>query len=121
MFKIYVALCSGYLSTTGKMPSSTVQAHYEQLLEFERGHIIRLEEAGWRNRRIAHLIGRNDAATRRCWQESVDYDRFQRHNGSGPRRATTDREDRLIVRSAVTAPYSYYQTCDPHTSAHHDH
>ncbi|GFY09441.1 HTH_Tnp_Tc3_2 domain-containing protein [Trichonephila clavipes] len=34
----------------------------------------------------------------------VDNGRFQRHDGSGRPRATADREDKLIVKSAVTAP-----------------
>ncbi|GFX60316.1 transposable element Tc1 transposase [Trichonephila clavipes] len=36
-----------------------------------------------------------------------DSDRFQRHDGSGRPNATADREDRLTVRSAVTAFYCY--------------
>ncbi|GFS84533.1 hypothetical protein TNCV_4606991 [Trichonephila clavipes] len=48
-------------------------------------------------------MGRSDAAIRRCWQEWVDSGSFQRHDGSGRPRATADQEDRLIVRSAVTA------------------
>ncbi|GFX38160.1 HTH_Tnp_Tc3_2 domain-containing protein [Trichonephila clavipes] len=48
-------------------------------------------------------MGQRDSAIRRCWQEWVDRGRFQRHDGSGRSRATADREDRLIVRSAVTA------------------
>ncbi|GFX65359.1 hypothetical protein TNCV_3169061 [Trichonephila clavipes] len=35
---------------TEKMPRLEIQAHYEQLSEFERGHIIELKEAGWANR-----------------------------------------------------------------------
>ncbi|GFY06776.1 hypothetical protein TNCV_2203091 [Trichonephila clavipes] len=37
---------AGYLSSTKQMPHRTIRAHYEQLLEFERGRIIRLKEAG---------------------------------------------------------------------------
>ncbi|GFX11947.1 HTH_Tnp_Tc3_2 domain-containing protein [Trichonephila clavipes] len=48
-------------------------------------------------------MGRRDAAIRRCWQEWVARGRFQRHDSSGRPRATADRQDRLIVRSAVTA------------------
>ncbi|GFX72476.1 HTH_Tnp_Tc3_2 domain-containing protein [Trichonephila clavipes] len=51
-------------------------------------------------------MGRSDATIRRCWQEWVDIGRFQRHDGSGRPRAREDREDRLIVRSAVTVPDS---------------
>ncbi|GFW99999.1 HTH_Tnp_Tc3_2 domain-containing protein [Trichonephila clavipes] len=87
---------------TEKLPRRGIQAHYQQLSDIERGHIIELKEAGWANRRISRHMGRNDAAIRRCWQEWVDNDRFQRHDGSGQPRATADREDRVIVRSTVT-------------------
>ncbi|GFV79394.1 hypothetical protein TNCV_1903661 [Trichonephila clavipes] len=49
-------------------------------------------------------------AIRKCWQEWVDSGRFQSHYGSGRPRATADREDRVIVRSAVTAPDSTLST-----------
>ncbi|GFX97086.1 HTH_Tnp_Tc3_2 domain-containing protein [Trichonephila clavipes] len=49
-------------------------------------------------------------AIRRCWQDWVDNGRFQRHEGSGRSRAIADREDRLTVRSAVTAPDSSLST-----------
>ncbi|GFU10167.1 hypothetical protein TNCV_3449501 [Trichonephila clavipes] len=32
------------------MPRCRIRAHYEQLLEFERGRIIGLKEGGWANR-----------------------------------------------------------------------
>ncbi|GFX89131.1 HTH_Tnp_Tc3_2 domain-containing protein [Trichonephila clavipes] len=51
-------------------------------------------------------MGQSDAAIRRCWQEWVANSRFQRHEGNGRPRATADREDVLIVKSAVTAPDS---------------
>ncbi|GFX64285.1 HTH_Tnp_Tc3_2 domain-containing protein [Trichonephila clavipes] len=56
--------------------------------------------------RITHHISRRDAAIRRCWQEWMNNARFQRYDRSGRPRATVDREDRLIARSAVTAPDS---------------
>ncbi|GFX13518.1 hypothetical protein TNCV_2192721 [Trichonephila clavipes] len=51
-------------------------------------------------------MGRGDDAIRRCWQDWVDSGRFQRNDVSGRPRATVDREDRLIVGLAVTAPDS---------------
>ncbi|GFX43452.1 transposable element Tcb2 transposase [Trichonephila clavipes] len=48
-------------------------------------------------------MGQSDAAIRRRWQEWVDSDRFQRHDGSSRPRVKADREDILIVRTAVTA------------------
>ncbi|GFS54143.1 HTH_Tnp_Tc3_2 domain-containing protein [Trichonephila clavipes] len=69
---------------------------------FERGRVIGLKEGGWANRRITRHMGRRNAAIRRCWQEWMDRGRFQRHDGSGRPRATAE-QDRLIIRSAVTA------------------
>ncbi|GFX56189.1 HTH_Tnp_Tc3_2 domain-containing protein [Trichonephila clavipes] len=85
------------------MPRRSFRAYYEQLSEFHRGLINEQKEGGWANRRIARHMGRSDAAIRRCWQERMDNDRFQRHDGSGRPRTAADQEDGLIVRSAVTA------------------
>ncbi|GFX61079.1 HTH_Tnp_Tc3_2 domain-containing protein [Trichonephila clavipes] len=93
-----------------------IRAHYEQLSEFEKGLIIGLKEASRANRRIARHMGRSDAAIRRCWQEWLDNGRFQCHDGSGQPRATADREDRLIVRSAVTISDSSLSTVSQATT-----
>ncbi|GFU69033.1 uncharacterized protein TNCV_3785541 [Trichonephila clavipes] len=66
-----------------KIPCHRIRAHYAQLSEFERDHIIGMKEKVWTNRRIVRHMGRSDAAIRRCWQKWVDRDRFQRHDGSG--------------------------------------
>ncbi|GFW00060.1 transposable element Tc1 transposase [Trichonephila clavipes] len=54
------------------MPRRRIQAHYEQLSEFESGRIIELKEAGWANRRTARLMGRSDATIRRCRGARLD-------------------------------------------------
>ncbi|GFW48810.1 HTH_Tnp_Tc3_2 domain-containing protein [Trichonephila clavipes] len=95
---------------TEEIPRLRIRAHYEQLSEFERGHIIELKEAGRANRRIARHMGRSDAAIRKCWQEWVENGRFQRHDGSGRPREKADREDKMIVKSAVTASESSLST-----------
>ena len=82
-----------------------IRTHYEQLSKF-RSRIIGLKEAGWSNRRIARHVCRSDAAIIRCWQEWVDSGRLQWYDGSGPPKTTIDRENRVFVRSAVTAPDS---------------
>ncbi|KFM74119.1 hypothetical protein X975_14729, partial [Stegodyphus mimosarum] len=92
------------------MPRCRIQAHYEQLSEFERDHIIVLKEAGLANRRIVCHMSRSDATIRRCWEEWVDNGRFQQNDGNGRPRATTDWKDRVIVRSAVTVPDSLLST-----------
>ncbi|GFY22489.1 uncharacterized protein TNCV_2177501 [Trichonephila clavipes] len=75
------------------MPRCRIKFHYEQLSEFERGHIIRVKEVGRENRRIARHMGQSDASIRRCWQEWVDSGIFQLLDGSGRHRATSDWED----------------------------
>ncbi|GFU81960.1 hypothetical protein TNCV_516411 [Trichonephila clavipes] len=70
-------------------------------------------------------MGRSDVAIRRCWQEWMENSKFQRHDGSCRLRATADWEERLTVRSAVTASYSSLstnqQTCDTYTRVHPQH
>ncbi|GFW89296.1 transposable element Tc1 transposase [Trichonephila clavipes] len=78
--------------------------------EFKRGRIIVLNDARWANRTIAPHMSRSDATTRRFRKESVASDRFHRHDSSGQPRATADQKNRLIVRSAVTAPDSSLST-----------
>ncbi|GFS47086.1 HTH_Tnp_Tc3_2 domain-containing protein [Trichonephila clavipes] len=55
-------------------------------------------------------MGRSDAFIGRCWQEWVDYGRFQSHDGSRRPRATADQGDKFIDRSAFTAPDSSLST-----------
>ncbi|GFW26837.1 HTH_Tnp_Tc3_2 domain-containing protein [Trichonephila clavipes] len=100
----------GYLSTNEKMPRRRMRVHYEQLSEFERGRIIGLKELGWANRRITRHMGQNYAAFKRCSQKWVDSVKFPRLDGSGRSRASADRDDRLIAKSAVTAPDSSLST-----------
>ncbi|UYV62024.1 hypothetical protein LAZ67_1007530 [Cordylochernes scorpioides] len=90
--------------------SPKIRAHYEHMSEFETGRAIGLKEAGWSNRLIVRHLCRSDAAIRRCWQKLVNNGRLQRQDGSGRPRATTEREDRAIVRIAVAAPESTLTT-----------
>ncbi|GFV00284.1 hypothetical protein TNCV_2117381 [Trichonephila clavipes] len=49
------------------MPLRRNRRQYEQL-NFDRGRIIGLREAGWSNRRIGRHLGRSDMVVARCWQ-----------------------------------------------------
>ena len=71
------------------MPRCRICAHYEQLSEFDRGRIIGLKEAGWKNPRIARHLNRSNATIRRFWQGWVESGTVQRQDGSGRPRATT--------------------------------
>ncbi|GFU81410.1 HTH_Tnp_Tc3_2 domain-containing protein [Trichonephila clavipes] len=107
---MFVALQFRIPFSDRKHTSSQDLSSYEQLSEFQRGRISGLKEAGWANRGIVHPMGESDAAIRRCCQEWVDNDRFQRHDGSDRPRFIAVREDRLIVRYAVTASDSSLPT-----------
>ncbi|GFU74988.1 HTH_Tnp_Tc3_2 domain-containing protein [Trichonephila clavipes] len=48
------------------MPLRRNRRQYEQLMDFDRGRIIGLREAGWSNRRIGRHLGRSDMVVARC-------------------------------------------------------
>ncbi|GFX56158.1 transposable element Tc1 transposase [Trichonephila clavipes] len=54
-------------------------------------------------------MSRRDETIRRFWQEWVDSDKFQSHDSSSRRRATTDREDRLIRNLRSYRPLRLYR------------
>ncbi|GFT26243.1 HTH_Tnp_Tc3_2 domain-containing protein [Trichonephila clavipes] len=95
---------------SGSYSASDLRTQQVSKREFERGRIIELKEAGGASRRITRHMGRIDAAIRRYWQEWVENGRFQGHDGSGRPTVTADQEDRLIVRSTVTASNSSLST-----------
>ncbi|GFT06528.1 uncharacterized protein TNCV_3356491 [Trichonephila clavipes] len=53
------------------MPLRRFRRQYEQLLQFERGRIIGIMEAGWSARRVARQSGRSDCVVRRCWDQGI--------------------------------------------------
>ncbi|GFX24107.1 hypothetical protein TNCV_2436001 [Trichonephila clavipes] len=38
-------------------------------VEFDKGRIIGMMEAGWSPRRVARQLGRSDSVVRRCWDQ----------------------------------------------------
>lgn len=80
-------------------------AHYEHILQFKRGCVIRLKEAELTNWRIVQHLCRRNAATRWCWQKWVNNSRFK-HNDSSSRPGTMKQENGAIVRLSVSAPNS---------------
>ncbi|GFT84729.1 transposable element Tcb2 transposase [Trichonephila clavipes] len=86
------------------MPLRRFRRQYEQLLQFERGRIIGMREAGWSARQVACQLGRSDCVVRRCWDQWIRDMSFTRRPGSGRSRQTSHREDRHIVRNARVQP-----------------
>ncbi|GFT16608.1 transposable element Tcb2 transposase [Trichonephila clavipes] len=86
------------------MPLRRFRRQYEQLLQFERGRIIGMMEAGWSARRVARQLGRSDHVVRSCWDQWIREMSFTRRQGSGCPRQTSRREDCHIVRNARVQP-----------------
>ncbi|GFV11999.1 HTH_Tnp_Tc3_2 domain-containing protein [Trichonephila clavipes] len=89
-------------NTFQRLKDHRIEAHYKQISEFERDRVIGQKKTGWANGRIARHMVQSDAAIR-CWKEWVDTGRFPSHDSSGRPKAIADRDDRLTVRSTVTA------------------
>ncbi|GFY16220.1 transposable element Tc1 transposase [Trichonephila clavipes] len=75
---------------------------FEQILEFERGRIVGLREAGLSYRAVAARVQRNSSTIMRVSNQWTDEGRTARNSGSGPRNVTSAREDRRLVRIAQT-------------------
>ncbi|GFU94906.1 transposable element Tcb2 transposase [Trichonephila clavipes] len=86
------------------MPLSRFRRQYEQLLQFERGRIIGMMEAGWSARRVTRQLGRSDCAVRWCWDQKIREMSFNGKPDSGRPRQTSRREDRHIKRNARVQP-----------------
>ena len=70
----------------------------------------RIEKSDWMNRTITWYLGRSNAKIKRCCQERINSNKYQRQNGSGWPRVRVEREDREIVRAVVTTPDSSLST-----------
>ncbi|PSN31409.1 hypothetical protein C0J52_25475 [Blattella germanica] len=77
------------------MPHRRERAQYQQVSPFERGRLIGLREAGLSYRDIAARTGHAATTVMRVWNE-------QRRADIVPRNVTTARDDRHLVRMAVT-------------------
>ncbi|GFY19600.1 transposable element Tcb1 transposase [Trichonephila clavipes] len=78
------------------------QSAFDQVSEFDRGRIVAYRDYGLPFKKIGKRVGRNQTtAMRICdrWMQEVTMDRCGR---SHPPQCTTSREDRQIVRMAVT-------------------
>ncbi|GBL83402.1 hypothetical protein AVEN_110705-1 [Araneus ventricosus] len=83
------------------MPSKKRRSHYQQLTEFERGHVVGLREGGFSFRDIAERLGRNVSTLHDCWQQWSREVTASRRPGSRRPRGATEREDRRVWRMAV--------------------
>lgn len=84
------------------MPPRRNRVKFQQLTEFERGRIIGLREGGFSYREIAARVQRNSSTVMRVWKQWTEENRTTRKTGSGRRKVTSARDDRHLVRMAVT-------------------
>ena len=77
-------------------------AQYQQVSAFERGRIVCRREAGLSYRDIAARTGHAAMTVMRVRNQWREEGRTQRRAGTAPRNVTTARDDRRLVRMAVT-------------------
>ncbi|GFX85436.1 transposable element Tcb1 transposase [Trichonephila clavipes] len=78
------------------------RSSFDQVSEFDRGRIVAYRDRGLSFREIGSRVGRNQTTVMwicDCWMQEGTTDRRGR---SHPPQCTTSREDRQIVRMAVT-------------------
>jgi transposase len=88
------------------MPPVRRRAHYQHVTQFERGRIIGMRVVGLSYRAITHRVRRNVATVLRCCRAWFEEGRHQRVRGTGPRRRTTDRQDRHLRFLALRDRFS---------------
>ncbi|GFX64835.1 transposable element Tc1 transposase [Trichonephila clavipes] len=84
------------------MPRRRKGAKFEETLEFERGKIVGLREAGLSYRAVATRVQRNSSTVVRVWKKWTDEGRTARKSGNGLQNVTSARNDRRLVRMAQT-------------------
>ncbi|GFX44277.1 transposable element Tcb2 transposase [Trichonephila clavipes] len=86
------------------MPLRHFQRQYQQLLQFDRGRIIGMMEAGWSVIRVARQLDHSDCVVRRRWDQRNREMSFTLRPGSRRSRQTSRCKDCHIVRNACVQP-----------------
>ncbi|GFU49188.1 transposable element Tcb1 transposase [Trichonephila clavipes] len=75
---------------------------FDQVSEFDRGRIVTYRNCGLSFRKIGSRVGRNQTTVMRICDRWMQESKTDRCGRSHPPQCTTSREDRQIVRMAVT-------------------
>ncbi|GFW16133.1 transposable element Tcb1 transposase [Trichonephila clavipes] len=75
---------------------------FDQVTEFDRGRIVAYRDCGLSFRKIGIRVGRNQTTAMRICDRWMQEDTTDRRGRSHLPQCTTSREDRQIVRMAVT-------------------
>ncbi|KFM73816.1 Transposable element Tc1 transposase, partial [Stegodyphus mimosarum] len=84
------------------MPRSEQRSSFYQVSEFDRGRIVAYRECGLSFREIGSRVGRNQTTVMRLCDHWMQESKTDRRVQSHPPQCTTSRDDRNIVRMAVT-------------------
>ncbi|GFV95711.1 transposable element Tcb1 transposase [Trichonephila clavipes] len=75
---------------------------FDQVSEFDRGNIVANRDCGLFFKEIGSRVGRNQITVMPICDHWMQEDTTERRDRSHPSQCTTSREDRQIVRMAVT-------------------
>lgn len=84
------------------MPRKKQRKPYQQITEFVRGRIVGMREGGFSYREIAARTQCNASTVMRIWKKWTDENQTRRKPGSGAQKNTTPRDNRHLIRMAVT-------------------
>ncbi|GFX23280.1 transposable element Tcb1 transposase [Trichonephila clavipes] len=84
------------------MPRRKQRSAFDQVSKFNRGRIVAYRNCGLSFREIGSRVGRNQTTVMRICDRWMQEGTTDRHSRSLPPQCTTSREDRQIVRMAVT-------------------
>ncbi|GFW58140.1 transposable element Tcb1 transposase [Trichonephila clavipes] len=87
---------------------------FNQVSEFDRGRIVAYRDCGLSFREIGSCVGRNQTTVMRIWDHCMQEGTTDRRRRSHLPQCTTSREDRQIVRMAVTDRSVTSQTVAQH-------
>ncbi|GFW46751.1 transposable element Tcb1 transposase [Trichonephila clavipes] len=90
------------------------QSAFDQVSEFDRGRIVAYRDCGLSFRKIGSRVGRNQTTEMWICDRWMKEGTTDRRDRSHPPQCTTSREDRQIVRMAVTDPSVTSRTVAQH-------
>ncbi|GFW80892.1 transposable element Tcb1 transposase [Trichonephila clavipes] len=94
--------------------TTCISGAFDQVSEFDRGRIVAYGDCGLSFREIGSRVGRHQTTVMRisdCWMQEGT---TNRHGRSHPPQCTISREDRQIVRMAVTDRSVTSRTVEQH-------
>ena len=103
------------------MPRRKQRSSFDQVSEFDRGRIVAYRDCGLSFREIGSRVGRNQTTVMRICDRWMQEGTTDRRVPSHPPQCTTSRDDRHIVRMAVTDRSATSRTIAQHIQSvpHH--